>query len=201
MGNELLLAAVTAILKNRLENGLAERGVAASLGGDATVSTLPPDRITTGEDERAQLNVFLYGVAAKGLFSARSAPRDDAQVPTSPTVLELDYLLTAYGAGEYQIEVLLGYTLQLWRETPVLSGGAIRGAFASLASTEGGRIVLPALAALRDSPLGTRLETLKIVQQTINTDELSKMWSSLQARYRPSLAYKVTVSLSDSPRP
>src|SRR3954462_10049053 len=53
-GGGLALASVTALLKHFLENGLAERGIVAQLGGDVTVSALPLDRIASGPDEKAQ---------------------------------------------------------------------------------------------------------------------------------------------------
>ena len=62
MSTALALASVTALLKDLLENGLASAGVTTKIGGDATVSALPPDRVGSGADEKAQLNVFLYHV-------------------------------------------------------------------------------------------------------------------------------------------
>ncbi len=65
MSHMLVLAAVTAVLKNLLENGLVDRGITAALGSDTAISALPPDRIATGSDEKVQLNLFLYQVNSK----------------------------------------------------------------------------------------------------------------------------------------
>ncbi|NJL42069.1 MAG: DUF4255 domain-containing protein [Leptolyngbyaceae cyanobacterium SM1_4_3] len=62
MSNTLAIAAVTAMLKDILENRLANHAVAISIG-DLLVTALPPDRISVGSDERPQLNVFLYQVS------------------------------------------------------------------------------------------------------------------------------------------
>lgn len=67
MSHTLVLAAVTAVLKNILENGLVERGVTAALGSDTAISALPPDRVATGADEKSQMNLFLYQARSRGL--------------------------------------------------------------------------------------------------------------------------------------
>lgn len=61
MSNALSTAAVTGVIKYLLENGLVSDAIAASVG-DVIVTAIPPDRITVGTDERAQLNLFLYQV-------------------------------------------------------------------------------------------------------------------------------------------
>ena len=89
MSTALALASVTALLKDLLENGLASAGVTAKIGGDATVSALPPDRVGSGADEKAQLNVFLYHVTPHSkmrLEQPRSSnTRAPASVSGSPT--------------------------------------------------------------------------------------------------------------------
>src|SRR5215216_268913 len=99
MSTALALASVTALLKDLLENGLASAGVTAKIGGDATVSALPPDRVGSGADEKAQLNVFLYHVTP---FSAMRLEPPKATNGQRRLALELHYLLTAYGAQDFQ---------------------------------------------------------------------------------------------------
>ena len=54
-----LVAAVTAVLKDLLHNGIIDRDLTSSVG-DVTVSALPPDRVVTqGQPETSQLNLFL----------------------------------------------------------------------------------------------------------------------------------------------
>ena len=87
MTTTLAIAAITAVLKHLLENGLAESDVTASIGGDVIVSALPPDRATTGADERAQLNVFLYqatpntGLRSPAAGMGRAPPRGGRRPP------------------------------------------------------------------------------------------------------------------------
>ena len=200
MKSALALASVTAVLKNLLENGLVDHGVIANLGADTIISALPPDRITTGEDERAQLNLFLYQVTPRGLNStSRYGPEADSRRTPTPFALDLLYLLTAYGAQDYHTEILLGYSLSLFREIPVVPDKTIRKILASISSTEGGKLVLPALAALASPQLAGQFNQITICPQSLPGEEMSKLWGTLQTRYRPSMVYKVSVSLCDPP--
>ncbi|HEX9372591.1 MAG TPA: DUF4255 domain-containing protein [Roseiflexaceae bacterium] len=198
MRSTLVIASVTAILKSLLENGLVDRGVTASIGSDAIVSALPPDRIDVGADERAQLNLFLHQVTPN--TALRSASRlaldgDEKRPATSQLALDLHYLLTAYGAQDFQIEILLGYAIQRMHRTPTLKRDAIRASLTALSSADHGNVLPPTLAAMAASNLADQVEQIAISPQFLNGDEMSKIWSALQARYRPSVAYKVSMVL------
>jgi hypothetical protein len=200
MSHALVLASVTAVVKNLLENGLVDRGVSAHVGADVTISALPPDRMTTGDDERAQINLFLYQIAHRSLVTnSRYNPEtpQDRRIG-SPQTLELQYLLTAYGAQDLHIEILLGYAQEQLAQTPFLSRQTVRKILATVSSTAGGRVVLPGLAAL-SAELGDASVSLKICPQALPAEEVSRLWSVLQARYRPSLAYKVIVTPQEGP--
>ena len=197
MTSALALASVTAVLKDLLENGLARGGVTSKIGGDTSVSALSPDRITAGTDEKAQLNLFLYSVTANTrMRSERVAPGS-----TVPLALDLHYLLTAYGAQDFQTEILLGHALQLMHETPVLESERIRRTIDNLSHTKDRRVVPPALAALAKSDLADRVQRLEIVPEFLGSEEMSKLWSALQAKYRPSATYKVSAVVIDGAVP
>lgn len=192
----LHLASITAVLKHRLENGLVECGVPAAIGGDVIVSTQPPDRISTTTDERAQLNLFLYQAAPQTGLVGNGWRRGEGSGPSlAPRLsLELYYLLTAYGAHDYQPEILLGYALQWLHQTPVLGAASMRAALVACAEAGAGRglpraLVEPTLQALETFPVEMRLSL-----QFLSLEEMSKLWSALQARYRPSLVYKVSLA-------
>ena len=91
--------------------------------------------------------------------------------------------------------------MQLLHETPVLSRELIRTALAPTASlpvTTG----LPAnLQALTNSDLAEQVEQIKITPETLSTEELAKLWTVFQAKYRPTAAYVVSVVLIESQRP
>ena len=203
MSTALAIASVTAVLKSLLENRLMELGAPASVG-DVTVTALPPDRITTGTDERSQLNLFLYRVSpntrwrrSEGNGSSigdggKAAGREAENSPVAPFPLALDlhYLLTAYGERDLHAEILLGYGMQLLHEVAVLSGEQIEAALARLSGAKGG-------AAGHDR-LRQPMEQICVTPEFSGTEEISRLWSALQARYRPSAAYKVSTVLIDS---
>lgn len=198
MSSALALASVTAVLKDLLENGLARGGVTSKIGGDTSVSALPPDRVTAGAEEKAQLNLFLYAVTANTRMRSDRIAAGSAARPLS---LDLHYLLTAYGSQDFQTEILLGHALQLLHETPVLERERIRRTIENLSHTKDRRVVPPALAALAKSDLADRVERLEIVPEFLGNEEMSKLWSALQAKYRPSATYKVSAVVIDGAVP
>lgn len=192
MSSALALASVTAVLKDLLENGLASAAVTSKIGGDSAVSALSPDRITAGADEKAQLNLFLY------LVTPHTGLRQKTNGSTSrPLALDLHYLLTAYGAQDFQTEILLGHAIQLMHETPVLGRDRIRKTLSTITHTKDRRVVPPALAALAASDLADRVERITIEPTFLNSEEMSKLWSALQAKFRPSATYKVSAVMID----
>ncbi|HET6974139.1 MAG TPA: DUF4255 domain-containing protein, partial [Pyrinomonadaceae bacterium] len=119
-------------------------------------------------------------------------------VSNPPLALDLHYLLTAYGAEELHAEILLGYGMQLLHETPVLTRDAIRRSLTPPSPVEAGGDLPPALAALFTSELAEQVEQIKIVPSALNTEEISRMWSAFQAKYRPTAVYQASVVLIQS---
>ncbi len=200
MSSALVLASVTAVLRNLLANGLVDRGVTSAIGSDTTISALPPDRIETGSEEKPQINIFLYQANPKGLYTSSRHARDEGARgrPGLPTALELQYLLTAYGAQDFQTEILLGYALEVMHEAYEVSGEGVRGILSAISSTKDGRLVQPTLASLAASDLGGRFRQIKICPQTMDSEEMLNLWSSFQVCYRPSITYKVYVDLANA---
>ncbi len=200
MSNALAIASVTAVLKNLLDNALIQQSATTSMG-DVTVSALPPDRIPTGAEERAQLNLHLYRLTPNSgwLRSNLFASQEERQ-RSLPLALDLHYLLTAYGERDFQAEVLLGYAIQCLYETPLLTREAIRSALASTSTGSTRGAAFPALTALSASNLADQLEQIKISPEFLSMEEMSKLWSSLQARSRLSVTYQVSVVLIEDRR-
>lgn len=195
MSNALALAAVTAVLKDLLDNALIDHSVSAAVGAPVTVSALPPDRIETGDNEEARLNLFLYQVSPNAALRNADLPTRNGRgraVERPVLALDLHYLVSAYAAEDFQGEILLGYAMQLLHERPVLTRAAIRATLAA-PSPVNGSILPPALNALSAAALADQLESVKISPVTMNTEEMSKLWTAFQAKYRPSAAYVATV--------
>jgi hypothetical protein len=191
MGSALALASVTAVLKDLLENGLARENVTAEIGVDTPVSALSPDRVMSGADEKAQLNLFLYLVTPSSPLGLRREGN------ARPLALQLHYLLTAYGAQDFQAEILLGHAIQLLHGTPVVERDRIRKTIASLSHSKNQRVVPAPLAALAASDLADRVARIEISPEFLGGEEMTKLWSVIQAKYRPSAAYRVSTVMID----
>ncbi|NNJ13573.1 DUF4255 domain-containing protein [Chloroflexales bacterium ZM16-3] len=191
MSTPLAIAAITAVLRGHVANWLAEHHLVAHLGADITVSALPPDRITTGADERPQINLFLYAVTPNTALR-RSEPGISPGRPSSAQLsLDLHYLLSAYGVADLQIETLLGYAIHALQQVPRLNRDALAGILNTLATTAGG-MSTPLIAEIGAETLAESIAEITITPQFPGIEELSRIWSALQARYRPSVAYKVS---------
>jgi hypothetical protein len=192
------IAAVTAVLKDLLSNGLIDRQVVGAVG-DVTVSALPPDRITLPEAS-SQLNLYLYLVSRNTGWSNVDLPARDQRgslIGAPPLALNLHYLLSAYGASDLHAELLLGYGMQLLHEMPVLTRPAIRNALAPSLVVGNGSIP----ANLRDlftSGLADQIELIKITQSFLTTEAISNLWMAFSAPYRPTAVYEISVVLIES---
>lgn len=203
MSNALALASVTAVLKDLLDNALVDHSVSGAVGGPVVVTALAPNRIKAGDDERTQLNLFLYHVTPNPGWRNEGLPSRNGsgeRLSNPPLALDLFYLLTAYGKQDFEGEILLGYAMQMLHETPLLTRDAIRKTLTP-PSPVGGGILPPALGALAASDLAEQVEQIRLSPQPMSTEEMSKMWTAFQANYRPSAAYQASVVLIESARP
>jgi hypothetical protein len=186
----LAIASVTAVLRDLLANGLIRYSSVTRLG-DVNVSVLPPDRITVGSEEPNQLNVFMYALEPHAALR-RATPKTDGENSGQRLTLDLHYLVTAYGAQDYHSEILLGCAVHLLGSTPVLTRDIIRDALRT-SSQKGQKASLsPARTALASSDIIDEEATIRVTQQFLTFEEMSKLWSVLQARYRPSVTYEVS---------
>ncbi|HIK04452.1 MAG TPA: DUF4255 domain-containing protein [Trichormus sp. M33_DOE_039] len=195
MANALVIAAVTAVLKDLLNNGLID----AQLSNDVTVTALPPDRIPVNQNGQntTQLNLFLYQITANPAWRNEGLPSYNARgdrVCNTPLALDLHYLLTAYGSQELEAEILLGYAMLLLHENAILNRLAIQRTF-STSSVVTGNILPSSFHSLSAANLADQVEQIKIVPKYLDMEEMSHIWSALQANYRTSTAYHISVVL------
>ena len=204
MSTALAIAGVTAVLRDMLNDGLINHNISGVLGSTVTVTALPPDRLTpVGGADNTQINLFLHQVTPNIGWRNERLPSRDAtgsqRLSNPPLALDLHYLLSAYGAEDLHAEILLGYAMQLFHENPVLSRAAINTALSP--SPDVGADLPLALRALADCGLADQVEHIRITPATLNSEEMSRLWSALQAHYRPTAAYHVSVVLIESTRP
>jgi hypothetical protein len=204
MSSALAIAGVSAVLTDLLNNGVVDHDLAATVG-PVKVSAKPPDRVTppNGADSN-QLNLFLYHVAPNPGWRNVALPARDGEgtrLSNPPLALDLFYLLTAYGEKDFQAEILLGYAMQLFHETPVLTRDAIRTALRGPSQPVDGSVLPSDFKKLVAADLAEQVEQIKIIPLAMSTEEMSKLWTALQTSYRPTAGYQVSVVLIESVRP
>jgi len=200
MSSPLAIASVTAVLRNLLDNGIIENNLVSAVSTNIMVTTVPPDTIElTGSGARTQLNLFLHQVTPNVGWCNVGQPSRDSRgrrLTNAPLALDLHYLLTAYGTEELHSEILLGYGMYLMHEMPVLERQSIRDALTGNAVDLS---ILPAAyQALSAANLADQVEQIKITPVNMNSEEMSKLWSAMQANYRPTAAYSVSVVLIEA---
>lgn len=202
MSSPLAIGAVSAVLRNLLDNGLIEAG--GAIGSTVNVSAVAPDTVDLeNTEEPPRLNVFLHQVTPNGGWRNVGLPSRGSssgeRLTNAPLALDLHYLITAYARADFQAEILLGYAMHLLHERPVLDRDAIRRALNP--SPLDVSMLPPAFQALAASDLADQVELLKVTPAVMTSDEMSKLWSAIQTHYRPSTAYVVSVVLIEGRRP
>ena len=119
------------------------------------------------------------------------------RLSAAPLALDLHYLLTAYGSADLNAEILLGYSMQLLHETPVLSRVQLRTVLGAPSLVDGSILPSP-FGTLSALDLADQIELIKISPVFLSTEDLSKLWAAMQARYRPTMAYMASVVLIQS---
>jgi hypothetical protein len=193
----LAIAGVSAVLRDLLQTGMTAMQLADSLGGalsgDVEVGVGAPDRVvTSGTGAGSKLNLFLYNVARNVGWANLGLPSRDARgnrVDNPVLGVDLYYLLTAYGAQDFDAEVLLGGAMQVLHDTPGLDRDEIR-------TVLGTGVNLP--KNIQFCGLADQAESIRISPLPMSTEEIVRLWSAFQSNYRPSVAYLVTVVLLQS---
>jgi hypothetical protein len=201
MSSPLAIAAVSAVLMDLLNDGLVNNDLSAV--GSFKISASPPDRITGGAQEPNQINLFLYQVTPNPGWRNADLPSHGPtglRVSNPPLALDLHYLVTAYGSEDLNAEILLGYAMELMHELRVIPRGAIRRSLSPTNPVKAA-IIPPDGQGRFAADLADQIEQIKITPYYPNADELSKLWTAMQSRYRPSVAYQVTVVLIQATRP
>lgn len=201
MSSPLAIGAVSAVLRNVLDNGIVEQ--LPPLGTTVNVTATAPDTIKLdAPDEPPQLNIFLHQVTPNPGWRNRDLPSragNGERVANPPLALDLHYLITAYGRSDFQAEILLGYAMHLLHERPMLDREAIRRALDP--SPLDVSMLPPTFQVLAASDLADQVEAIRITPSVMPVEEMSKLWAAIQSHYRPSAAYQVSVVLIDAKRP
>ncbi|MBL8237748.1 MAG: DUF4255 domain-containing protein [Bryobacterales bacterium] len=198
MPGPFAVAAVTAVLKDILNDGLANHDLSAL--GNVAVTALPPDRIpATNAEEKSQLNLFLFQVSPNTGWRNAALPSRSStgeRLTNPPLALNLHYLITAYGKEEFHAEALLGYAMQMMHESPILTRAMINATLKP--ALPPGVTLPPGLGMISTSDLADQVEMVKITPQHLSAEEMSRLWSAMQAKYRPTAVYEISVILIEA---
>jgi hypothetical protein len=188
MSNPLAIAAVTTTFSQLLQRVIEEPTLAG-----ATVTTDAPDVARAGRSGR-QLNLFLYQVNPNAALRNMDLPfrGGDGELRNRPVLaLNLRYLLTAYGHNDGALDAhhLLAHAMSLVHDEGVLGRQQIRDA-------------IDAEPAVAQSDLADQVELVKLCEQTLTVDEISRLWGMYQTtNYRLSVSYDASVVLVERPQP
>jgi len=201
----LAVAGVSAVLKSILDDALSGTDLSTALGVAPIVTALPPDRILSASGtEVPQINLFLYHVNTNPAWRNNELPWHDSsgqRVRNAPLPLNLHYFLTTYGQGEFDCEILLGWAMQVLHETPILTRTLMQAKLNDLANPGGGHPVSSEIKAVAKTTLPEQIELVRITPEVLTMDDLSKLWTAFQARYRTTAAYQASVVLIQSKQP
>jgi len=192
MSDYLAVGGVSAVLKTLLTAGLADGGPSTVLQTPPGVTNKAPDLIPTGQDEPAQLNLFMYYASINPVLRNLDLPSISAngtQMSNAPLAINLHYLVTAYGANQFDPEILLGFAMRVFHATPVVPRSVIQAALTALGSgTPSNEQQLVA-----GSTLASQIEHIRISPEALSTEEIYRLWTAFQVSYRPTTSYQVSV--------
>jgi len=194
----LAVAATSRVIAAVIDDAVAAaRLVLPGILGSATTSSAPPDHLLTGTaTEVTNLNLFLYHVTYNQGWREVGLPTrgaDGRPIGRAPLAIDLHYLLSAYSAGDYEAQIVLGIGMQALHEIPILFRTKIQLVFAAPTNDVD--------KALATAEIADQIELIKIVPQQLGSEELSKLWTAFQSKFRVSAAYAVSVVLIETKAP
>src|SRR5215469_9346775 len=193
MSDYLAAGGVSAVLMSLLGTALTDGGPTTILGSASAITNKAPDLITTGKDEAAGVNLFLYYASINPALRNLNLPSMSAgggKLSNPPLAINLHYLVTAYGSHAFDAEILLAWAMKVFHDTPVVPRDTIQQALADLLS------VMPAPPEnelIAASTLASQVEHIRITPETLTTEEIYRLWTAFQAAYRPTTSYQVSV--------
>ena len=200
MSNALALSAVTATIQYWLNSVLNDSD--SPLGGVHVVARAPDlAEASGGANDNSDLivNLFLHQVTYNSAWRNIGLPSMSGdgvtRITNQPLALDLHYLLTAYGGKDTEAEALLGTSVLMLHENPVLTRAQITHALANVPDTN------PFHMILKGSGLEDQIEMIKITPATLGREELAWLWTALKADYRPTFPFQVSVVLIQPQRP
>ena len=122
-----------------------------------------------------RLSMYLYRIL-ENPYMKNSFPVEGTggKLRKPPLTLDLYYLLTPLFGTPREQMIVLGKTMQVLYDRPILEGGDLSGS------------------------LGTTSEAIRLVLNPVSLEELTRVWQALEIPYRLSVCYLSRVIILDS---
>ncbi len=125
------------------------------------------------------LSLYLYHIQPETYLRNQPVRSDGPTLRFPPLAVELSYLITPQEDQAAQNQLVLGRVLQYFHDYPAV--GDLNG-------------------IRLDDSFGAGSTEIRMMLETLNVDEISRVWTALQTPYQLSVAYKVRVVMIDSAR-
>jgi len=155
----------------------------SELNADSQISGLidSEDRISLESpadlenNNSVRLSMYLYRIL-ENPYMKNSFPVDGTggKLRKTPLTLDLYYLLTPMVGTPREQMIVLGKTMQVLYDRPILEGADLSGS------------------------LGTTGEAIRMVLNPVSLEELTRVWQALEISYRLSVCYLARVIILDS---
>lgn len=192
MSDYLAVGGVSAVLRSLLATALTSGGPSSLLGSSSPgITATSPDLIKTGPGEQPQLNLFMYYASLNPALRNLGLPSTSAQngkLSNPPLALNLHYLVSAYGGNQFDPEILLGWAMQVFHETPVVPRATIQDALTGLLAHP-----TPETQLIAGSTFANQMEQMRITPEALTTEEIYRLWTAFQTSYRPTTSYQISV--------
>ena len=106
-----------------------------------------------------------------------------------PLAINLHYLVTAYGANQFDPEILLAFAMRVFHNTPVVP----RASFSPRLRRWLRRLAENEQKLIAGSTLASQIEHIRITPEALTTEEIYRLWTAFQVSYRPTTSYQVSV--------
>ena len=198
MSTALRIASVTQVLKDLLNTGLAENDLSGFINGTISITSWAPDKIDTSTGkEIGQLNLFMYQATYNQGWRNIGQPTFNSggeRIANPPLVLDLHYLLSAYGSAELHTDILLACGMLVLHEKTILDKKLIKSIIDNQPPGSS------SLKLLSDSAILDQTEQIAVTPELLSIEDISKLWAAFGAKYRPTAAYKVSLVMIQNTR-
>ncbi len=187
MGDFTTIGVIGEILKDLLRYNL-NKVFTTSFTTQDSVTLLSPKSLEGEVNNR--LSIFLFQIIENAYMKNQPLERvGSGQLKYPPLSLNLYYLLTPYAGEEnniagWDVHTIIGRTMQILADNAILEGPTL----------------YDILIRINREDYYEKIESIKILLDSLSLDDLTKIWNSLDTSLRLSVCYEVRVILIESER-